>query len=111
MTVSATTIAAYHPGGGSRCAGRGAPGQASAEAARTTASQLSQEKFPETISHSWVTMMIAAARLAYGCGANRPNGTMSWVRWLATTSTLCSGPGNRWKYQLSGPGIGCVSWW
>ncbi len=40
-------------------------------------SQLSQEKLPDITNHSWVTMMITAAMLAIGCGANSPNGTTS----------------------------------
>ena len=40
-------------------------------------SQFSHEKLPDATSHNCVTMMIAAAVLATGCGAKRPNGTMS----------------------------------
>src|SRR3954452_14606516 len=85
--------------------------QGTTEVARMTASQFSHEKFPDAINQSWVTMMMAAATPAYGCGASSPNGTISWVRWLAATSMRWSGFGSRWKYQLSGPGIGWVSWW
>ncbi len=46
-----------------------------------------------TTSHSWVTTMIAAATLATGCGANNPNGTTSWAKWLPATSIRCSGLG------------------
>ncbi len=79
--------------------------------ARTIVSQLSQAKLPEATSHSCVTIMMVAAMPATGCGANRPNGTISWVMWLPSTSTRCRGLGSRWKNQLSGPGIGWVSWW
>ena len=73
--------------------------------------QLSQAKLPDATSHSWVTTMIAAAMLATGCGANNPNGTISCEKWLPATSIRCSGFGRWWKNQLSGPGMGCVSWW
>lgn len=74
-------------------------------------SQFSQAKFPDSTSHSWVTTMSPAATLATGCGVKSRNGTTSWVTWLAATSTRCTGLGSRWKNQLSGPGIGWVSWW
>ncbi len=83
----------------------------STENASTIAAQLSQEKLPLATSQSWVTIMIPAATPETGCGANRPNGTTSWVTWFAATSTLCSGLGRWWNHQLSGPGIGWVSWW
>ena len=44
-------------------------------------------------------------------GEQQPKGTTSWAKWLPATSTRCSGLGRWWKNQLSGPGIGCVSWW
>ena len=56
-------------------------------------SQFSQAKLPESTSHSWVTITIAAAMLATGCGANSANGTTSWAKWLPATSTRCSGLG------------------
>src|SRR4051812_28453598 len=74
--------------------------------ASTIVNQFSQAKLPERTSHSWLTTMTAAAPLATGCGANRPNGTISWTTWLPATSIRCSGLGIRWKNQLSGPGIG-----
>ena len=52
---------------------------------------LSHEKLPLTISHSWVTMMTAAAMPATGWGVNSRNGTTSWATWLAATSTRWSG--------------------
>ncbi|PQM45663.1 hypothetical protein C1Y40_04176 [Mycobacterium talmoniae] len=61
--------------------------------AKMMVTQFSQAKFPEATSHSWVTMMIPAATLATGCGANNPNGTTSWATWLPATSTRCSGLG------------------
>ena len=73
--------------------------------------KFSHAKLPLSISHSCVTTMITAAAVATGCGANSRNGTTSCVPWLASTSTLCSDGGNRWKERLSGPGIGWVSWW
>ncbi len=73
--------------------------------------QFSQAKLPDATSHSWVTAMIAAATLATGWGANNPNGTSSCETWLPATSIRCSGLGRRWKNQLNGPGMGCVSWW
>src|SRR5947209_19394287 len=73
--------------------------------------QFSQAKLPEATSHSWVTTTMAPAMLATGWGANRPNGTASCDTWLPATSTRCSGLGIWWKNQLSGPGMGCVSWW
>src|SRR5581483_1964748 len=74
-------------------------------------SQLSQAKLPDRTNHIWVTMMIAPATLATGCGAKSPKGTTSCAKWLPATSIRCSGLGRWWKNQLSGPGIGCVSWW
>ncbi len=41
------------------------------EHAMTMVSQLSQAKLPDATSHSWVTMMTAAATLAAGCGAKQ----------------------------------------
>ena len=73
--------------------------------------QFSQEKLPDRTSHSWVRIISDAAAVAIGCGVNSRTGTTSWVTWLAATSTRCSGLGRWWKNQLSGPGIGCVSWW
>src|SRR6516162_1359873 len=61
--------------------------------ARTIVTQLSQAKLPDATNHSWVTTTIPAATLATGCGANNPNGTMSWAKWLPATSTRCSGLG------------------
>src|SRR6266508_1892980 len=82
-----------------------------AKIARVIVIALSHEKFPDSISHDWVTTMIAPAIDATGWGANNPNGTTSWAKWLASTSTLCSRAGRWWKYQESGLGIGWVSWW
>src|ERR1700731_4804185 len=79
--------------------------------ARTIVTQLSQAKLPDATSHSWVTTTMPAATLATGCGANNPNGTTSWAKWLPATSTRCSGLGRWWKNQLNGPGMGWVSWW
>ncbi len=73
--------------------------------------QFSQAKLPDSTSHSCVATMIPAAYEATGCGVNSNTGTTSWVTWLAAHSTRCSGFGRWWKNQLSGPGIGCVSWW
>ena len=61
--------------------------------ARMIVTQFSQAKLPESTSHNWVTTMIAAATLATGCGANNPNGTTNWAKWLPATSTRCSGLG------------------
>lgn len=74
-------------------------------------SQFSQAKLPDTTSQSWVRMTIAAAALATGCGVNSATGTTSCAKWLAAVSTRWTGRGSRWKNQLSGPGMGCVSWW
>ena len=73
--------------------------------------RFSQEKLPLASSHAWVTTMASAATPATGWGANSPNGTTSWVAWLASTSARCSGRGRWWKNQLRGPGSGWVSWW
>lgn len=71
--------------------------------------QFSQAKFPDSTSHSCVTIISAAAADATGCGANSRNGTTSCVIWFAAASARCSGFGRWWKNQLSGPGIGWVS--
>ncbi len=55
--------------------------------------QFSQAKLPDATSHSWVMTTIAPAMLATGCGANKPNGTISCAKWLPRTSTRCSGLG------------------
>src|ERR1700677_311738 len=116
-TVKVTTRPTNHDGGADRA---GAAGTGSSLAAhdwsialnaRMIVSQLSQAKLPDATSHSWVMTMIAAETLAPGCGANSPNSTTSWAKWLAATSIRCSGLGRGWKNQLNGPGIGCVSWW
>ncbi len=74
-------------------------------------SQFSQAKLPDATSHNCVTSTAQAAAPATGCGVNSSTGTRSWATWLAAVSTRCTGAGSRWKNQLSGPGIGCVSWW
>ena len=120
---TATSTARAHPVsthqiGASACRSTESPGRSTRHtasgrigSASTMASQLSHAKLPLMTSQSWVTIMIAAQVPATGCGRNKPNGTTSWVTWFAATSTRCNGFGNRWKYQLNGPGIGCVSWW
>ena len=79
--------------------------------ARVMVMALSQEKLPLSMSHDWVTMITAAPTPATGCGVKSVKGTSSWARWLATASSLCSGLGRWWKYQLRGLGRGWVSWW
>src|ERR1700756_493954 len=116
-TVNATTRAENQTGGSASAGAFGSGSNAAAAEwsialnARMIVSQFSHAKFPESTSHNWVTMMIAPATLATGCGAHNPNGTSSWAKWLPATSIRCSGLGRWWKNQLSGPGIGCVSWW
>ena len=73
--------------------------------------RLSQEKLPLTSSQLWVPTTASPATVATGWGANRKNGTTSWVAWLASTSARCRRFGRWWKYQLRGPGRGWVSWW
>ena len=98
-TVKATTRPANHCGGvdSPGCAGIGstiaADESSMALNARMIVTQLSQAKLPDATSHSWVTTTIAAATLATGCGANNPNGTTSWAKWLPATSIRCSGLG------------------
>lgn len=87
------------------------PGSRNALKASVMVSQFNQAKFPETTSQSWVATMAPAATEATGCGVNSSTGKPSCATWLAATSTLCSGSGRWWKYQLNGPGIGWVSWW
>src|SRR5689334_4414940 len=97
--VKATTRAANHCGVGDSagCAGVGrtaATDESSmALKARMIVTQLSHAKLPDVTSQSWVTTTIAAATLATGCGANNPNGTTSWAKWLPATSIRCSGLG------------------
>src|SRR5579875_1814064 len=111
------TSASYHGGAGARGGGAGsgsarpASEVSTTEDAMTIVSQLSQAKLPEATSHSWVTIMTAAATLAAGCGANSASGAASCAAWLPSTSARCSGSGRWWKNQLSGPGIGWDSWW
>ncbi len=106
---TARTTTTYHSGA-SGTSGASA-GNAITGRASTIVIQFSQAKLPDSTSHSCVTIIRAAAAVATGCGANSANGTTSWVTWLAATSTRCNGFGRWWKNQLSGPGIGCVSWW
>lgn len=73
--------------------------------------QFSQAKLPDRTSQSWVRTISEAAAVAIGCGVKRRTGTTSWVKWFAATSTRWRGLGRWWKNQLSGPGIGWVSWW
>ncbi len=89
----------------------GSAGNRTADRASTMVIQFSQEKFPDSTSHSWVKIISAAAAVATGCGVNSRKGTTSCVTWFAATSTRCRGRGRWWKNQLSGPGIGWVSWW
>jgi hypothetical protein len=111
------TSVSYQSGAGANRGGAGtgrtrpASEVSSTENAMTIVSQLSQAKLPEATSHSWVRIMIAAATLAAGCGASKASGAASCATWLPSTSIRCSGSGRWWKNQLSGPGIGWVSWW
>ena len=73
--------------------------------------KFSQEKFPLRTSQHCVTTMKRAATDAMGCGKKRNHGATSCAKWLPRTSALWSGFGRWWKYQESGFGIGCVSWW
>ena len=88
-----------------------ATGSLTAAKASTIAIQFSQAKLPLATSHSWVKMMMPAATLASGCGANRKNGTTSWAKWLPSTSSRWKGFGSRCAWRLRGPGMGWVSWW
>ncbi|CKT08718.1 Uncharacterised protein [Mycobacterium tuberculosis] len=97
--MNTTTRPANHCGGADSAGWAGIGSSAAAEDvsialhAKRMVSQLSQEKFPDPTSHSWVTTMIAAAMLAAGCGVNNPNGTTSWAKWLPATSIRCNGLG------------------
>lgn len=86
-------------------------GSSTADRASTIVIQFSQEKLPDRTSHNWVRIISEAAAVAIGCGVNSSTGRASWVKWLAATSTRWNGLGRWWKNQLSGPGIGWVSWW
>src|SRR3954470_9699009 len=66
-----------------------AAGAATALKPRTIVTQFSQAKLPESTNHSWVTITIAPAMPATGCGANSAKGTTSWAKWLPATSTRC----------------------
>src|ERR1700757_947269 len=98
-TVNAITRPANHSGGGDGAGWGGIPKNVANDEssralnARMIVTQLSQAKLPDTTSHSWVMTTIAAATLATGCGANKPNGTTSWAKWLPATSMRCSGLG------------------
>jgi len=81
-----------------------------AENASTILIQFSQAKLPEMTSHSCVTIMSVAAIEATGCGAERKIGTPSCTTWLPSTSSRCTPVGSRCANQLTGFGIGCVSW-
>ncbi len=105
------TTHSYQSGAAARCGGSRRREKSTAVTASTIVSQFSHEKLPDRTSHSWVRIIRQAAPVAIGCGVNRNTGTTSWVTWLAPASTRCRGRGSRWKNQLSGPGIGCVSWW
>src|SRR5689334_3942407 len=98
----------YQPGVAAKCGGWATSDPSTVDTAMTMVSQFSQAKLPEATNHSWVTINNSAATVATGCGVNSRNGTPSWATWLAATSTRCSRSGSRWKYQLNGPGIGCV---
>src|SRR5689334_1041908 len=88
--VNATTSAENQSGAlGSACVS----GTAMALQPRMIVSQFSQAKLPDNTSHSCVTITIAPATLAIGCGANSANGTTNWAKWLPATSTRCSGLG------------------
>ncbi len=63
-----------------------ATGLLTAENARKIVMTLSQAKLPVSTSHSWVRSTMAAATDATGCGAKRKNGTISWAKWLPSTS-------------------------
>ncbi len=93
------TSPANHTGGPGSGGGSGSGSTAAAEdwsialTARMIVTQFSHAKLPDSTSHNCVTMTIAAATLATGCGANSANGTTSWAKWLPATSTRCSGLG------------------
>src|SRR5262249_44888671 len=115
-TVRPMTATAYHVG--AACSVGASTGStvpshplSNAMTARLIVSTFSQEKLPDSTSHSCVITTTRPAAPATGWGVNKSHGTTSWAKWLAATSTRCSGGGSRWKYQLNGPGIGWVSWW
>lgn len=112
--VTAQTRTANHTGADREAAAGGGPAspvKSTADTARVIVSQFSQAKLPDSTSHSCVAMTAPAAYEATGCGVNSRTGTTSCVTWLAAHSTRCRGGGRWWKNQLSGPAIGCVSWW
>src|SRR5262249_29893714 len=112
----ATTSAAYQVGvacsagwwNGSRGASHAL---LSAQTAMAMVMKFSHEKLPDRISQAWVAMMTRPATPAAGWGANSANGTTTWAMWLASTSTRWARRGRWWKSQLSGFGMGWVSWW
>src|SRR5215469_14483916 len=85
--ANATTRPTNHSGDADRsgCPGIGSSSRAATSSialkASTIVTQLSQEKLPDSTSHSCVTTMIAAAALATGWGANNPKGTTSCAKW------------------------------
>src|SRR5439155_24831257 len=114
--VTARTIARYQPGllwGLYGVSGKRRPRAAlsNAEIARAIVTKLSQAKFPETTSHDWVVTMMIPASVAIGGGKKRNHGTTSCAKWLPSTSIRWSRFGRWGKYQLSGLGIGWVTWW
>src|SRR2546428_834284 len=109
--VAASTTPWYQCGVASKCGWCATTEPSRADTAITMVSQFSQAKLTDATSHSCVTIMNAAATDATGCGVNNNAGAPSCATWFAATSTRCSGSGRRWKNQLNGPGIGCVSWW
>src|SRR5262245_15516491 len=118
MTIAAKTaitIAVYQSG--VVCMSGGSTGRTAlstppltADSASAMVKKLSHEKLPLRTSQHWVTTMTRAPVVAIGSGANNNHGTTSCATWLAATSTRCIGFGRWWKYQLSGFGIGWVSW-
>src|SRR6516164_9527074 len=97
--LNAITNPANHTGGAGHTGCAGAPKSVANEEssmalnANIIVTQLSQAKLPDTTNHSWVITTMPPATPATGCGANNPNGTMSWAKWLPATSTRCSGLG------------------
>src|SRR5215211_938857 len=112
--VAAMTMTAYQVGAGESDGGSTGNTESHALSKAINPSvivmKFSQAKLPEITSQNCVAITISPATPATGCGTNRNHGTISCAKWLAATSTRCSGPGRRWKYQLNGPGIGWVSW-
>ncbi len=125
-----TGVGAYSWSAGHAGSSQATARSSTAANATTIVIQLSHAKLPVSTSQPCVRTITAAATVAIApstavtssaaplavpiapaAQTSSTHGATSCATWLPSTSTLCHQAGARCAQRLSGPGIGCVSWW